>query len=91
MTIALTASIPHQTDTHARLAQMGANFNGARVMFRVQLQQTGETRDYWVGDQPGDIDTLAALIAAVPQFAGLRNAIETYLAAKVAALAGSIS
>jgi len=91
MTINLTSGIAHQTDTQASLSRVGINFDGQRVMFRVTLAQTGETRDYFVGNQPGDIDTIAGLVAAFPAFANLRRNLEEYLAAKVAALGGNVA
>jgi len=91
VTITLTTGISHATDTTVKLGRSGIDFDTPRVMFRVTLNQTGETRDYFVGNQPGDIDTIGGLIAAFPAFASLRNNLETYLAAKVAALAGNVS
>lgn len=91
MTITLTSGIQHPTDAQARLSRMGLNFDDNRVMLRVTLVQTGETRDYFVGNQPGDIDTIAGLVAQFPGFANLRKNMEEYIAAKVAALGGSVT
>ena len=90
MTINLTTDIAHPSDTQAKLSRMGLNFDNNRVMLRVTLVQTGETRDYFVGSEPGDIDTIAGLVAEFPAFANLRKNMEQYLAAKVAALAGNV-
>lgn len=91
MTINLTSGIQHPSDTQASLSRMGLNFEGNRVMLRVTLVQTGETRDYFIGSQPGDIDSIAGLVAAFPAFANLRKNMEEYLAAKVAALGGNVT
>lgn len=91
MTISLISPISHTTDTQARLGQCGLNFEAARIHFRVRLLQTGETRDYFVGDQPGDIDTMAGFFAAFPSAANLRNNLESYVAARVAALGGNVT
>lgn len=91
MTISLSNAITHPSDTQARLSRCGLNFDGNRVMFRVTLVQTGETRDYFVGSQPGDIDSIAGLIAEFPGFANLKNNLEEYLAEKVAALGGDVT
>lgn len=91
MTINLTSGIQHPSDTQAKLSRMGINFEGNRVMLRVTLVQTGETRDYFIGSQPGDIDTIQGLVAAFPGFANLRKNMEEYIAAKVAALGGSVT
>ena len=88
--INLSTPIAHSSDTQAGLSRMGLNFDGNRVMLRVTLVQTGETRDYFVGNQPGDIDTIAGLVAAFPAFANLQRNMELYLAAKVAALGGNV-
>ena len=90
MTINLTTGIQHPSDTQAILSRMGLNFEGNRVMLRVTLAQTGETRDYHIGNQPGDIDTIAGLVQAFPAFANLQRNMELYLAAKVAALGGNV-
>lgn len=91
MTITLGNAITHPSDTQATLTRMGLNFEGNRVMLRVTLVQTGETRDYFVGNQPGDIDTISGLVAQFPAFANLRKNMEEYLAAKVAALGGNVT
>ena len=88
--INLTTPIAHSSDTQVSLGRMGLNFDNPRVMLRVTLVQTGETRDYFVGNQPGDIDTIGGLINEFPQFAQLQHNMELYLAAKVAALAGNV-
>lgn len=91
MTINLTTAITHTSDTQATLTRMGLNFEGNRVFLRVKLAQTGETRDYFIGNQPGDIDTIAGLVAEFPAFANLQKNMEEYLAAKVAALGGNVT
>ena len=90
MTINLNTSIQHLSDTQAKLSRMGLNFDGNRVMLRVVLVQTGETRDYFVGNQPGDIDTIQGLVSEFPAFANLQKNMEQYLAVKVAALGGNV-
>jgi len=91
VTIALNTGLAHQTDTQARLDRLGIDFQGGRVMLRVTFAQTGAQQDYFVGNQPGDVDTVPGLVAAVQQFAGLRNALEIYLSNKVGVLAGNVS
>lgn len=91
MTIALSNAIAHPSDTQVALTRMGLNFEGNRVMLRVTLIQTGETRDYFIGNQPGDIDTIQGLVNEFPAFANLRKNMELYLAAKVAALGGNVT
>ena len=88
--INLTTPIAHSSDTQVELSNMGLRFGNNRVMLRVTLVQTGETRDYHIGNQPGDIDTIAGLVQAFPAFANLQRNMELYLAAKVAALGGNV-
>lgn len=89
MTIALTTPIPHPTDNQAAITTVQISYESQRVMIRVKLLQTGETQDYIVGQ--GGIDTIGNLLLAVPQFAGLRNALEQYLTTKVGQLGGSVT
>jgi hypothetical protein len=91
VTIHLTTPISHATDSDVRLDQVGINFPNGRVMLRVTLLSTGEQRDFFVGNQSGDIDSIAGLTAIVGNFAGLRLALEQYLAQKVGLLAGQAS
>lgn len=83
MSIALTNPISRGSDNGARIAFVEINFVGQAISVTVQFSPTGNVKKYMFAG-----DDLAALRQAVSQFAGLRLALEQYLAANKPELAG---
>lgn len=83
MSITLNQTRVRPDDTSYEVARIGVNYDANRVIVTVRFG-SGEMRDVVFED-----DRLVALRNAVNQFAGLRNAIEQYIASHEAGLEGT--
>lgn len=75
--IALTNPIGHASDTSVDIEFIGTNYGGGRVLVRSTFQPSGTQKDTLIG--PGGVESIAALVAAVPNFANLRLAMLQHL------------
>lgn len=89
--IALVTPVAHASDGNIDIQFVGINFDQSRVIIRLKLSPGGGTKDYTVGNQPTDIATIAQLVAAVNNFAGLRVALLQYLQTLDSTLTGSVT
>jgi len=86
--IALTTPVNLGQDSTIDAEFMGINFKGGRVFVRLS-GANGAVKEYIIG--PGGIESIAALVATVPNFAGLRVAILQHLQTLDATLSGSVT
>ena len=68
--IHLTSPVQRGTDSDVDIEFIGINYKQGRVLIRLIYAQTGESEDVVIGQ--GGIESIAALVGAVPKFAGLR-------------------
>lgn len=84
--IVLTTPIQLGSDSSVDIAFIGINYQQSRVI--VQLTG-GSQRSYVIG--PGGIESIASLVAAVPNFAGLRVAMLQHIQSLDSSLAGVVT
>jgi hypothetical protein len=89
MSVTLTTPIARGSNNAWRIAYVGTNWEAQEVIIRV-LFDSGDVRDYRFS-KDGGFATIAALTAAVANFRGLRNDLETYLAGADPTLAGTVT
>jgi hypothetical protein len=89
MSIALTTPLSHPSDPTCDILFIGANYRQQQVLVRVIYDPSGQTKDYVFG--PGGIEPLPALVAAIPNFAGLKTSMLQHLQTLDPSLAGSVT
>jgi hypothetical protein len=85
MSVALTQTRVRPDDGNYSVVMVGINYLAGRVIVRVRFD-SGDEQDVVYGDA-----RLTALRNAVPQFSGLRLALEQYIAANEPKLGGTAS
>lgn len=84
--ISLTQPVTHADDTSCDLSVININYDTRSVLIRLEYSPSGQMRDLRFSASDG---TLQSLIAAVPNFAGLRLALLQYLQTLDASLRGN--
>ena len=84
MSVTLTSPRIRPDDNGYDVVMIGINYPAGRVVVRIRFDN-GDTQDITFEDAK-----LTALRTNVPQFSGLRAAIESYIAATEANLGGQV-
>lgn len=89
MSVSLTTPLSRGSSNTWKVSYVGANWDEQVVVIRVTFD-SGDVRDYRFAPQ-GGFATIGVLASAVPNFQGLRGALESYLSSADPTLAGTVT